>query len=106
MKKGDIILVPFPFTDLKGFKKRPAVVLYNDSFDVVVSFITTNLVWNEKTDILIKPNNTNRLKRTSLIRTNKLATIKNTIIIGKIGELDRKTVDELNEKLIQIFELT
>ncbi len=106
MKKGDIILVPFPFTDLKGFKKRPAVVLYNDSFDVVVSFITTNLVWNEKTDILIKPNNTNRLKRTSLIRTNKLATIKNTIIIGKIGELDRKTIDELNEKLIQIFELT
>jgi hypothetical protein len=27
MKKGSVILIPFPFTDLKGSKIRPAVVL-------------------------------------------------------------------------------
>ena len=27
MKKGSIILIPFPFTDLRGSKVRPAVVL-------------------------------------------------------------------------------
>jgi len=43
MKKGDIVLIPFPFTNLKGFKKRPAVILYKDNFDIVVTFITTKL---------------------------------------------------------------
>ena len=46
-KKWDIILVPFPFTDLKAVRKRPALIIspdeYNEKLDVVIAFITSKL---------------------------------------------------------------
>ncbi len=36
MKKGDVVLIHFPFTDLKGNKNRPAVVLLETENDVTV----------------------------------------------------------------------
>jgi mRNA interferase MazF len=36
MKKGDIILIPFPFTDLTGNKNRQTVVLIESENDVTV----------------------------------------------------------------------
>ena len=40
--KGKIVAVPFPFTDLKGAKVRPALVVYDGHEDVIVAFISSN----------------------------------------------------------------
>jgi len=53
MKKGDIILVPFPFTDLSGNKNRPAVILIDSEEDVTVCFITTQVKWFSEFDISV-----------------------------------------------------
>jgi mRNA interferase MazF len=76
MKKGDIVLIPFPFTNLKGVKRRPAVILYKGELDVIVTFITSRVKWEENTDLLIVPDQLlNGLKKPSLIRIDKIATL-------------------------------
>lgn len=104
MKKGDIILVPFPFTDLLGNKKRPALVLINSPEDVTVSFITTQFQWKSEFDVEIKPTPKNGLKRKSLIRLNKLATLDKEIVLGKLGNLQKYVINEINQKLINILQ--
>jgi mRNA interferase MazF len=55
MTKGDIVLIPFPFSDLSGSKLRPAVVLVESELDITVCFITSPLKWQHSTDILVHP---------------------------------------------------
>ncbi|MEQ8905174.1 type II toxin-antitoxin system PemK/MazF family toxin [Ekhidna sp.] len=47
--QGDIILVPFPFTDQSGSKRRPAVVvsnsLVNNSNDLIIAQLTTQEIY-------------------------------------------------------------
>jgi len=45
MKKGDIVLIPFPFTDLSGSKNRPALILHGNEQDVTVAFISSETKW-------------------------------------------------------------
>ena len=47
-RKGDVVLVPFDFTDRSGSKWRPAVVISSDRYnretpDVLIASITGNL---------------------------------------------------------------
>lgn len=85
MNKGDIVLMPFPFTDLSGIKNRPALILVDGESDITVSFITTQLKWQEEFDVKIEALKTNGLKKTSLIRLSKLATIDKDLVIGNLG---------------------
>ncbi|HTK20805.1 MAG TPA: type II toxin-antitoxin system PemK/MazF family toxin [Mucilaginibacter sp.] len=105
MPKGNIVLIPFPFTDLSGNKLRPALVLAENNLDVTVSFITTQLQWQEPTDILLQAGSKSGIKKTSLVRLSKIATIDRSLIIGVIGSISSAQIIELNVKLKLIFQL-
>jgi len=93
MAKGDIVLITFPFTDLTGSKLRPAVVLEDTSPDLTVCFITTQLQWQEVTDVQLFPTSMNGLKKQSLIRTSKIATLDKTLAQGLLGRMTYVELD-------------
>lgn len=105
MNKGDIVLIPFPFTDLSGSKNRPAVILINSEKDVTVSFITSQLKWEAPYDIVLQPSPENGLKRESLLKLAKIATLDKEILIGRLGSLSRNELVQMNQKLIQLLKL-
>lgn len=105
MPKGNIVLIPFPYTDLSGSKLRPALVLAETALDVMVSFITSQIQWQEPTDVILNPNLTNGIKKTSLVRLGKIATIKKQLIAGRLGNLDKLEVADVNQKLKIILQI-
>ena len=88
MTKGDIVLIPFLFTDLSGSKIRPALILYVGEYDVTVSFISTKLHWKSEIDLVLIPNKENSLKKESLVKLSKIATLEKSLILeGKLGNI-------------------
>ena len=105
MPKGNIVLITFPFTDLSGNKLRPAVVLTESSLDYTVCFITSQISFSQDTDVLLKPNATNGLRKESLIRTSKIATLDKGLAKGLLGKLTLTELEELNSQLKNLLQL-
>lgn len=105
MNKGEIILITFPFTDLSGRKLRPALVLAVDRDDVIVAFITTNLQQLNNTDMILQKNTTNGLKKDSLVKMNKIATLDHSLIMGSVGQLVENELKEVDRKLLILFNI-
>lgn len=107
-KKWDIVLVPFPFTDLSSVKKRPALIISPDNQnqftdDKVILFITSNVKGpNRFGDYFIKDIYSSGLPKPSLIRM-KFATIAERIIIKKLGNLSKEDRNGLLSKLVEYF---
>ena len=105
MNKGDVILVTFPFTDLSGSRLRPALVLISMKEDITVAFITTNLKVTGTSDLILKVNQTNGLKKDSLLKLNKIATLDLGLVMGKIGNLNESELKEVDKKLMETFKI-
>jgi mRNA interferase MazF len=96
-EQGDIVLLPFPFTDGTSSKVRPSVLLANSGCDGVFVFITSK---KDKDEVFeIKMNKCNNLKSDSYIRYTKIATIQNSLIIGKLGQLTASELKNLKSKI-------
>jgi mRNA interferase MazF len=104
-KRGDIVLVPFPFTDLSSSKRRPALVISPDSFneqmqDVVVAAITSQLT-DKQHALMIEQQDCveGALPKTSLVKLAKVFTIHSTLIVKRLcalrGEKLAAVLDEL-----------
>jgi len=104
--KRDIVVIPFPFSDLSHSKKRPALVLSDlTGDDIILCQITSKEI---KDVYAIELNDEDfdkgELKKLSNIRPNRLFTADKNIILYKIGHITKTKYKEVIDIIIKLIE--
>lgn len=113
MKRGTVVLTPFPFTDLAGTKVRPAIVVSRSDRpgdDVILAFISSVIPPGLlPTDLVVDPSHPNfretGLKVPSIVKCDKLATVQRRVILGELGQLSSSLLRELDQRLSHALNL-
>ena len=100
-ERGDIVLIPFPYSDLTSSKKRPALIISNPNLkgeDKICCLITSN---NPKNGILISKNcfNEGNLPFKSWVKPHRIFTIDERIIIKKLVKIKNNFSKQIKEKI-------
>ncbi len=104
--KGDIVVVPFPFSDLSSIKRRPALVLISlPGPDVVLCQVTSKQRIDNQTLELTKSDYSHGgLDRVSYIRVDRIFTAEKSIILRKAGTLKPEKMSEVRKLIITLLE--
>lgn len=103
--KGDVVVVPFPFSDLAQAKRRPALVLAElEGDDRILCQITSRGI-RDRYAVELDDNDfeAGGLRRESNIRPNRIFTANVRIILYRVGHLKLEKVNEVVEKLVEIL---
>jgi mRNA interferase MazF len=102
---GDVVLLKFPFTDGKSFKKRPALIINDfDDGDIIVCRITSQ-IYDTKNDYFLDNWRNAGLKLPSVVRVHKIATLDRNLVetrIGKREELSKKSITQIIKNLTDL----
>lgn len=102
--KGDVVVLPFPFSDLSKSKKRPALIVADlTGDDIILCQITTQRTDDYSITLTNKDFKEGKLPVTSTIRPNRLFTADSSIIRYKAGSLKQNKIKEVQDALIKIF---
>ncbi|NEP13840.1 MAG: type II toxin-antitoxin system PemK/MazF family toxin [Symploca sp. SIO2C1] len=113
IKKGDIVLVNFPFTDLSQTKLRPALVLWLSTTgnDATLCAITSQNISSVNPEEFVLDASdaeftSTGLRVSSKVIVTRIATLNYRLIVRKLGKLGTKHMQVLNTTMIQAFQLT
>ena len=96
---GDIVLIKFPFSNSKGYKMRPALVLQKfEDGDLILCRITSKL-YSTEYDVTINNWDNYGLLLPSTVRVHKVLTVESTLIDQKLGALPA----EIMERVVSAF---
>lgn len=110
-EQGEIIIVPFPFSDLSSIKQRPVLVLSKTSDnkaadDIITCGITSNLK-DSRYSIFVENRDIEHgiIPTKSRIKVDKLFTLNKGIIKKKIARLKKETFDLVKKNFLTFYRI-
>lgn len=103
--KGDVVVIPFPYSNLTNAKRRPALVLAESSYDDLILCQITSQTSKDASAVNLSESDFTEGKvfKISNIRPNKLFTADSSIVLYKIGSLKHHKLDEVINSIINIL---
>jgi mRNA interferase MazF len=102
---GDIVVLPFPQTNLQLGKRRPALVVVNLPGDDLILCQITSKAHQDSYSIALEKSDfqSGQLHVQSYIRPNRLFTVEQSTVLYTAAQLKSTKLDETLAKLQQLF---
>jgi len=103
--KGDVVVTPFPFSDLTSSVKRPALVIATLKGEAIILCQITSKGRIDPYQISLSKKDflEGNLKINCFIKPSILFTLRNSVILYKAGKLDKNKIKEVEEKVCEII---
>lgn len=110
-RRGDLVLLPFPFTDLSVVKRRPALVISPDrlhqNFDDVILVAITSRVPPSPSEfdmpLASRDMAVGHLPKPSVVKLAKIFTANRALIVKRAGHLRNESLAKILARLRQLF---
>lgn len=83
-RQGDIVIIPFPFTDLSQRKRRPALVISNDTVNATGDYLMAQITSRQKYDGLSIEITANDYSANPLPVVSYVRIHKNLVVLQKV----------------------
>jgi len=100
-KPGELVGIPFPYSDLTAKKRRPVLVVTNPDSRGDFMGLQVTSVFTEEMAVAIdnKSMATGHLPKPSWIRCDKVFTLSDSIIVKNYGSLDKDVLQEVMKRV-------
>ena len=99
--RGDIIVIEFPYSNLKNSKRRPVLILKIPKGEDIVVLQITKSSYEKQLEVVIKKEDFRQgnLKKESRIRIDKIASIDKSLVKYKIGSLKQEKFNQIIDEV-------
>jgi mRNA interferase MazF len=103
-RKGDLVIMPFPFSDMKSSKIRPAYVAAVAGEDEFIMCQVTSAMRADRYSIPLSDSDLSEgtIHIASMIKPHKLFTADVSLIVEKVGALNTEKIIEIEKTIIKI----
>ncbi len=105
LNQGDIVLIPIPFTDLSSQRRRPVIIISNDTYnrktmDIVVVAMTSNpTVVDYSFTITSSDLEQGKLNGSGKVRMDKIYTLSQSIVVRTFGKVNSNVLHRIRNML-------